>query len=104
MRVDVRAKWQGMGGELGGEVETTDVEQVISSMDSLSDDWARMRQAVCLDHFKRGTLTKAEYQRRADCLDELLSRQRTLVTALSAGTETTQEQMRGLSDALSNCR
>jgi hypothetical protein len=103
-RVDVKAKVMQWSGELGADVAQQKVEEVTNSMDRLTDDWARMRKAVCGDHFKRKTLDAAGYQKRVDCLDRLLSRQRTFLGSLSSPNAQLDAQLTGLNEELSTCR
>ncbi len=104
IRVQVRAQVMEWGSEVGVEVAEERAVEVASSMDRVTDDWARMRKAVCRDHFVRDTLTKAQYQTRADCLDRLLTRQRTLLNSLSSPQSNLSEQLTGITDELDTCR
>ena len=80
---DVRAEFMGKGGSIGGQTR-----QVIATrLDDLSRDWAMLRRSVCLDHFKRHVIAKERYVARAECLDETLAHQRTLISVLHEGSE-----------------
>jgi hypothetical protein len=103
-RVHVKAQVMEWGGELGVDVATQKAEEITNSMDRLADDWARMRKAVCNDHFKRATITKEEYQSRADCLDELLTRQRNFLSSLSSPQVDVGAQLAQINGALEECR
>jgi hypothetical protein len=103
-RVQINARIMSWGGQLGTDVAHEHAEQISSSMDRLTDDWARMRRAVCKDHFTRQTLTKAEYQQRADCLDRLLARQRTFLESLSSPLVDASTQLASMSEELDTCR
>lgn len=59
-RVKVRAQVMEWGGEIGAEFAEQKALEITSSMDRVTDDWARMRKAVCKDHFTRQTLSKPE--------------------------------------------
>lgn len=103
-KVEVRAQVMSWGGEVGTEVAEQKAFQIDSSMDSLSEDWVRMRTAVCNDRFKRHTISDAEYQSRADCLDELLTRQRSFLNSLSSPHADLTGQLTAMNDALQSCR
>lgn len=104
IRVQVRAQVMEWGSEVGVDVAEERAVEVTSSMDRVTDDWARLRKAVCRDHFVRDTLTKAQYQARADCLDRLLTRQRTLLNSLGSPQSNLSEQLAGMTDELQSCR
>jgi hypothetical protein len=103
-RVNVKGQVMQWGGEIGVDVAQARAEEITSSMDHLSDDWARMRKAVCKDHFTRHTLTKDEYQARVDCLDRLLTRQRTYLSSLSSPQADGGTQLAALNTELESCR
>ena len=103
-RVKVRAQVMEWGGEIGAEFAEQKALEITSSMDRVTDDWARMRKAVCKDHFTRQTLSKPEYQQRADCLDRLLMRQRTFLTSLSSPQMDMSEQLTAMTEEMNSCR
>lgn len=102
-RVELKGQVMQWSGELGADVAQQKLVEITNSMDRLTDDWARMRKAVCGDHFKRKTLDAAGYQKRVDCLDRLLSRQRTLLGSLSAPNADVSAQLSGLNEELGTC-
>jgi hypothetical protein len=102
-RVHVKVQVMQWGGEVGADVAQQNAEEIVSSMDRLTDDWARMRKAICKDHFSRHTLAKAEYQQRADCLDRLLTRQRTFLESLSSPQANVGEQLTAIDQELESC-
>ena len=103
-RVQVKAEVMEWGTEIGVNVAQEKAVEITNSMDRLTDDWARMRKAVCKDHFTRQTLSKAEYQQRADCLDRLLMRQRTFLTSLSSPQMDMSEQLTAMTEEMNSCR
>jgi hypothetical protein len=102
-RVQVKATVMQWGGEIGVDTAKRQAEEITSSMDRVTDDWARMRKAVCKDHFTRATLSKAEYQQRADCLDRLLTRQRTFLNSLTSPQADVSKQLAGITQELESC-
>ena len=96
----IRAEFLGKGGEIAGETR----QAVATRLDALSRDWVMLRRSVCLDHFKRQVIDKQQYASRAQCLDQTLQRQRTLIAALDAGSEAQPEsQLQALSDEIGRC-
>ncbi len=77
---DVKAQVLGYGGG----VEATERQSVANKMDSISEDWVRLRLAVCNDFHKRKLITQDEYQRQVKCFDDRLDQQRRLVTMLKS--------------------
>jgi hypothetical protein len=69
----------------GGEIEVERRAGVVNKMDSISEDWVRMRTSVCKDHFVRQLITSEQYAARVRCFDDRLERQRTLATTLTSG-------------------
>jgi hypothetical protein len=102
-RVRIQAEVLQWGGEIGAEVAQKKALEITSGMDQLTDDWARMRKAVCKDHFTRHTLTSEQYQARADCLDHLLTRQRTYLSSLASPRADASEQLEAIGAELEKC-
>lgn len=103
-KVHVRAQVLEWGGELGGAVAEQKALEISNTMDRLTDDWARMRKAVCRDHLVRETLSKEAYQARVDCLDRLLTRQRTFLQTLTTPAADLGAQLAALHGELEACR
>jgi hypothetical protein len=104
VKVKVRAQVMQWGGDVGMDVAEEQALAITGSMDRLSDDWARMRKAVCNDHFRRRTLTQQEYQRRVDCLDRLLTRQRTFLSSLASPRADVGQQLAAIDEEVKTCR
>jgi hypothetical protein len=103
VRASVNAQVIEWGSEIGFELAEERALEVTTSMDRATQDWALMRVAVCKDHFVRQTLSKSEYQARADCMDRLLTRQRTFLNSLSSPQAELSEQLTGIADELQSC-
>lgn len=103
-RITINARVLQWGGELGVDVAQQRAQDITNSMDRLTDDWARMRKAVRRDHFVRETLSKDEYQRRADCLDRLLARQRTFLDSLTTPNSDITAQLQNINRELVTCQ
>ncbi len=103
-KVKVEGQVMQWGGKVGVDVARARAEEVVSSMDRIADDWARMRRAVCKDHFVRKTLTVEAYQRRADCLDQLLARQRIFLSSLQQPSDDASEQISAIGKQLQTCQ
>jgi hypothetical protein len=104
IKLQVEAQILEWKGTLGGQVARQKASEVTSSMDRITDDWARMRRSVCRDYTIRQSLGAGAYQRRVDCLDRLLSRQRTFVESLAQPSPDVSAQLASLNDELDACR
>ena len=102
-KIQVKAQVMEWGGEIGVDIAQQKALEITNSMDRLTDDWARMRKAVCKDHFVRDILTKDELKTRNDCLDRMLSRQRTFLTTLESPQVDVSEQLTAINEELMSC-
>ena len=66
----------------GGGIEAGERQAIVNKMDAISEDWVRLRLAVCSDFYKRKLITQDDYQRQVKCFDDRLDQQRKLVTLL----------------------
>jgi len=66
----------------GGGVEAGERQVIANKMDAISEDWVRLRLAVCNDYYKRKLISQGDYQRQVKCFDDRLDQQRKLVTLL----------------------
>jgi hypothetical protein len=69
----------------GGGAEASQRQSIANKMDSISEDWVRLRRSTCRDHFVRKTLSTEDYQSQVRCFDDRLDQQRKLVTLLKDG-------------------
>ncbi|HEU5076186.1 MAG TPA: hypothetical protein VFU02_18465 [Polyangiaceae bacterium] len=104
-KVDLRAELMGQwGGELGTEVARQRAQSVETQMDDIARDWVMLRQSACLDHFKRGLGTDAEYQARVACFDSVLQHQRSALGALARDADAGVAALDDLNRELVTCR
>ena len=83
----VRAEVLGHGGAVGA----TERQALANKMDAISEDWVRLRLAVCNDYNKRHLVS--EYQQQVKCFDERLDQQRKLVTVLKGSDTSAAEKL-----------
>jgi hypothetical protein len=104
-KVKVQADFMGQwGGTLGADVAQQRAQSVGTSMDRIAQDWVMLRRSVCMDHYKRGLGTDAEYQARVDCFNRVLSRQRMVLEQLNKDADAATTAMDGLNGELDSCR
>ena len=103
VRAIIKAKVLKWEAEAGGEVVRAKELEITNSMDRVLDDWARMRQAVCYDHFKREMITAEEYQTRVDCLNAILAQQRTFLQSLESPQADASAQLAEINNSITDC-
>ena len=101
LRAELMGQWQ---GEFGADVAQERAQSVETKMDDISRDWVMLRRSACLDHFKRGLGTDAEYQARVDCFDRVLQHQRSALSELGRDAEAGAAAMDSLNQELATCR
>jgi hypothetical protein len=53
----------------GGGIEAGERQAIVNKMDAISEDWVRLRLAVCSDFYKCKLITQDDYQRQVKCFD-----------------------------------
>ncbi len=75
------SEWTQFAGD-GGGIEAGEHQAIVNEMDAISEDWGRLRLAVCNDCYKRKLITQDDTQRQVKCFDDRLDQQRKLVRLL----------------------
>jgi hypothetical protein len=78
----------------GGGIEAGERQDIVNKMDAISEDWVRLRLAVCNDFYKRKLITQDDYQRQVKCFDDRLDQQRKLVTLLQGPDTSSASKLR----------
>ena len=88
----------------GVGIDANTRQSIVNKMDDISEDWVRLRLAVCNDFHKRQVIGNEEYERQVKCFDEKLEQQRRLVTLLKADPSSAGKLATELLDGSSACK